>query len=131
MSNEQRRRDYETMIVLRADLQEAGVKEQIERFTKLLEAQGAELRGVHEWGLRELAYPIHKERRGFYSLVEYTGTAAAVLELERQMKLSDVVLRYVSVRQQWPVPTSDVAPAAAEPSPSEQPIDEAPGGAEA
>lgn len=99
MSDQQRIRRYETMIVLRTDLQEAGVKEQIERVRKLLETQGATVAGIHEWGLRELAYIIQKERRGYYVLVEYTATAAAVAELERTLKLSDFVLRFVSIRQ--------------------------------
>ena len=99
MSHEDRIRRYETMIVLRTDLQEAGVKEQIERVRKLLETHGATVSGIHEWGLRELAYQIQKERRGFYILVEYTAGAAAVAELERTLKLSDVVLRFVSIRQ--------------------------------
>jgi small subunit ribosomal protein S6 len=98
------------MIVLRADLQEAGTKEQIERVRKLLEAQGATIGGVHEWGLRELAYEIEKERRGYYVLVEYVATSAAVAELERNLKLSDAVLRFVSVRQE-----KDTPPAAAIP----------------
>lgn len=106
MAIEQRRRDYETMVVLRADLQEAGVREQLARFGKVLEAEGAMVRGIHEWGMRELAYPIRKERRGFYAVLEYTSTAVAVLEIERQLKLSDLVLRFVSVRQQWAIPTS-------------------------
>jgi small subunit ribosomal protein S6 len=99
VSDEHRTRRYETMIVLRTDLQEAGVKEQAERIRKLLETQGAVVAGIHEWGLRELAYVIQKERRGYYLLVEYTGSAAAVAELERTLKLSDVVLRFVSIRQ--------------------------------
>ena len=69
MSDEHRTRRYETMIVLRTDLQEAGVKEQAERIRKLLESQGAIVDGIHEWGLRELAYAIQKERRGYYVLV--------------------------------------------------------------
>ena len=73
MSDERRTRRYETMIVLRTDLQEAGIKEQAERVRKLLETQGAVVAGVHEWGLRELAYIIQKERRGYYLLAEYTG----------------------------------------------------------
>jgi len=92
-------RRYETMIVLRADLQEAGIKEQLERLRKLLETHGATVAGVHEWGNRELAYDIAKQRRGFYALFEYTGTSPAVAELERQLKLSDVVLRFVTVRR--------------------------------
>src|SRR5688572_32800382 len=87
------------MIVLRVDLQEAGVKEQAERVRKVLEAQGATIAGIHEWGLRELAYIIQKERRGYYLLAEYTAHAPAVAELERTLKLSDAVLRFVSIRQ--------------------------------
>jgi small subunit ribosomal protein S6 len=94
------------MIVLRTDLQEAGVKEQCERVRKLLEAQGADIAGIHEWGLRELAYAIQKERRGYYILAEYTAPAAAVAELERTLKLSDSVLRFVSIRQDDDAPSA-------------------------
>ncbi len=104
MSDEHRTRRYETMIVLRTDLQEAGVKEQAERVRKLLETHGAIVAGIHEWGLRELAYLIQKERRGYYILVEYTAPAAAVAELERTLKLSDFVLRFVSIRQDRDTP---------------------------
>lgn len=104
MSREHKTRRYETMVVLRADLQEAGVKEQLERIRKLLEANGGTVGGMHEWGLRELAYEIEKERRGYYVLVEYTGTVTTVSELERSLKLSDVVLRFVSVRQEKGAP---------------------------
>ncbi len=104
MNDEHRKRRYETMIVLRVDLQEAGVKEQAERVRKLLEAQGATIAGIHEWGLRELAYLIQKERRGYYLLAEYTANAAAVAELERTLRLSDSVLRFVSIRQDHDAP---------------------------
>ncbi len=103
-------RRYESMIVFRADLQEAGTKEQIERVRKLLEDHGAEIAGLHEWGMRELAYDIEKERRGFYLLVEYLATAAAVGELERNLKLSDAVLRFVSVRQEKNTPPTSALP---------------------
>lgn len=99
MNDEHRKRRYETMIVLRVDLQEAGVKEQAERVRKVLEARGATVAGIHEWGLRELAYVIQKERRGYYLLAEYTAPADAVAELERTLKLSDAVLRFASIRQ--------------------------------
>lgn len=104
MSEDRRTRRYETMIVLRTDLQDAGVKEQSERVRKLLETQGAVVAGVHEWGLRELAYAIEKERRGYYILVEYKGPATAVAELERTLKLSDMVLRFVTIRQDEDAP---------------------------
>ena len=106
MNDEPRTRRYETMIVLRTDLQEAGVKEQIERIRKLLETQGATVNGIHEWGLRELAYQIEKERRGYYILAEYVAPSAAVAELERTLKLSDFVLRFVSIRQDHDAPSA-------------------------
>ena len=106
MKDEQRTRSYETMIVLRTDLQDAGVKEQIERIRKLLETQGATVNGIHEWGLRELAYQIQKERRGYYILAEYVAPSAAVAELERTLKLSDFVLRFVSIRQDDDAPSA-------------------------
>jgi small subunit ribosomal protein S6 len=98
------------MVVLRADLQEAGVKEQLERLRKLLENNGAAVEAVHEWGNRELAYEIQKQRRGFYALFNYISSAAAVAELERQLKLSDVVLRFVSVRRDKDVPEAPAQP---------------------
>lgn len=110
MGREDRERRYETMVVLRADLLEAGVKEQIERNRRLLETNGGVVTGVHEWGLRELAYPVEKERRGYYVLFEYTGSAAALDELERNLKLSDVTLRFVSVRQGRDTPPASPPP---------------------
>ena len=110
MARENEPRRYESMIVFRADLQEAGTKEQIERVRRLLEGQSAVINGIHEWGVRELAYEIEKERRGFYVLVEYVATAAAVAELERNLKLSDVVLRFVSVRQEKDTPPASGLP---------------------
>lgn len=121
MSDQQRIRRYETMIVLRTDLQEAGVKEQIERIRKLLETQGATVGGIHEWGLRELAYVIQKERRGYYILVEYNAVAVAVAELERTLKLSDFVLRFVTIRQDQDSPT--FVPPQREPEPLSSIVD--------
>src|SRR5882724_2186541 len=117
------------MVVLRADLQEAGVQEQLERLRKLLESNGAEIAGVHEWGNRELAYEIAKQRRGFYALFEYRGTAAAVAELERQLKLSDVALRFVSVRRdKEPLAAVAEPPVAVAPVRHEADEDEEPSG---
>jgi len=98
------------MVVFRSDLQEAGTKDQIERVRKSLEGHGATIGGIHEWGLRDLAYDIGKERRGYYVLVEYVGSSAALAELERMLKLSDAVLRFVSVRQEKGAPAAAALP---------------------
>jgi small subunit ribosomal protein S6 len=89
---------YETLFVLHPDLPEAQIRETIDRAKRLLESMGGQVGQVHEWGLRDLAYPIHKLRRGYYIVIEYGGGGDAVRELERTLKIADEVLRYVSVR---------------------------------
>jgi small subunit ribosomal protein S6 len=91
--------DYETLTVLHPDLGEAGSKEMTQRIRSILESGKAEIKKVDEWGVRELAYPIRKQRRGVYVLVEYKAEPAPVAELERQLRLSDQVLRFITIRQ--------------------------------
>ena len=79
---------------------------------------------MHEWGVRELAYEIEKERRGFYLLVEYQSTSATVSELERNLKLSDAVLRFVSVRQEKDTPPAATVLPLADESATAADIDE-------
>jgi small subunit ribosomal protein S6 len=109
--------EYETMIVLHPDLGEAGTKELVARIGSILENEKATVRKVDEWGMRELAYVVSKQHRGYYILVEYDGLASAVLELERQLRLSDQVLRFLTVRQvraEVPTPRSESTEAVAE-----------------
>ncbi|MGH7857798.1 MAG: 30S ribosomal protein S6 [Candidatus Binatia bacterium] len=91
--------EYETLIVLHPDLGEAGTKEMVQRVRSILEADKATIRSLDEWGIRELAYNIQKQRRGYYVLVQYTASPQAVTELERQLRLADQALRFLTVRQ--------------------------------
>ena len=91
---------YEVLFVLRPDLGDAGVGEQLDRARQVLAQQGASDVKVLDWGVRDLAYRIETHRRGRFVLMEYDGPPAAVSELERTFKISDQILRYMSVRQQ-------------------------------
>jgi small subunit ribosomal protein S6 len=91
--------DYETVVIFHPDLGEAGTKEIVQRVRTILESGKATISKVDEWGLRELAYPIKKERRGSYVVYEYSAEPAAVWEAERQLRLNDQVLRFLSVRR--------------------------------
>jgi small subunit ribosomal protein S6 len=91
--------DYETLVVLHPDLGEAGTKDLVAKVRGILESGKAEIRKLDEWGVRELAYTIHKQRRGYYTLIEYGSEPAAVTELERQLRINDQVLRFLTVRQ--------------------------------
>ncbi len=90
-------RRYETIFILRSDLGEPQVKDSIKRFEGLVASGGGEMLETDEWGFRELAYRIHNERRGYYVRLDYAATGLVMNEVERNLKLSDSVLRYLSV----------------------------------
>jgi small subunit ribosomal protein S6 len=90
---------YEVLFIVRPDIGDVGLKEQVNRARQVLEQQGATAVTVHDWGLRDLAYDIAGHSRGAYVLIEYEALPPAVRELERTLKLSDNVMRYMSVRQ--------------------------------
>jgi small subunit ribosomal protein S6 len=90
-------RRYETIFVLRPDLGEAPQKETIKRFEGIVAGSGGDLIETDEWGFRELAYRVKGERRGYYVRLDYGGSGATMNEVERNLKLSDSILRYLSV----------------------------------
>ncbi|MFN8627891.1 MAG: 30S ribosomal protein S6 [Candidatus Binatia bacterium] len=89
---------YETLFILHPDLPEAQVRETLDRVRRLIEGMQGQVADLHDWGMRDLAYPIEKQARGIYVLVQYSARSDVVKELERTMKLSDEFLRFVSVR---------------------------------
>ncbi len=91
-------RTYEITIALHPDLGEAGVKEQVEKIQEIISANEGSVKQVAEWGLRDLAYPIKKERRAIFQVVVFEGLGATVAELERNLRISDHALRYITVR---------------------------------
>ena len=91
---------YETLFVLRTELPEAQIRETIERAKRLIEGLEGVVTEVQDWGVRDLAYPIHKLHRGYYVLLRYNAKPAVVWEFERTLKIADEVLRFVTVRQQ-------------------------------
>jgi len=99
-------RRYETIFILRPDLGESAQKDSIKRFESIVSTTAGEIIETDEWGFRELAYHIKGERRGFYVRLDYGGNGATLNEIERNLKLSDAVLRYLSV-----LVDSDVDPA--------------------
>jgi small subunit ribosomal protein S6 len=111
-------RRYETLVLIHPDQGEAGSKEVTARIRTLIEGQGGSIGQVQEWGLRELSYPVAKQRRGYYVLFEYRATPAALQEIERNLKLMEPVLRFVSVRQDENAPLAP--PRSARPAEAEE-----------
>ena len=90
-------RRYETIFIIRPDLGEPQIKDIIKRFEGIATSGGGEIIETEEWGFRELAYHIKGERRGYYVRLDYASDAALMNEIERNLKLQDTVLRYLSV----------------------------------
>jgi len=97
---------YETLFVVHPE-KGPRIKEFIERCKKVIEGQEGILAHVEEWGLRDLAYRIQKQAKGYYTLLQYQSPARAVEELERSLKLTDGVLRYLTVRSEEEMQTLD------------------------
>ena len=89
---------YETLFIVHPELPEAQVRETVDRMRRLIEGMEGQVTELQDWGMRDLAYPIQKQPRGIYVLVQYTARPEVVKELERSMKLSDEILRFISVR---------------------------------
>lgn len=101
---------YETLFVVHPE-KGPRIKEFIERFKKVVEGQEGAMSQVEEWGIRDLAYKIEKQGRGYYTLLRYRGSGRAVEELERNLKLTDGILRYLTVRyDEEPAGTNPAAP---------------------
>ena len=91
---------YETMYILRPDMGEEAVDEVIGRYQTLLKDEGAELLETQHRGKRRLAYEIDDHREGIYIQINFTGPGEVVAKLERAMRLSEEVIRYLTVKQE-------------------------------
>lgn len=91
-------RSYEALIAYHPEVGEAAIKDQIERVKQIIEGQGGEVTQVVEWGLRDLSYRIKKQRRAFYIVLVFSGDGATVAELERNLRIFEQVLRYMTTQ---------------------------------
>ena len=89
---------YETVFILTPVLSDAQMKEAVEKFTKVLTDNGAEIVNTEEWGLRKLAYPIAKKSTGFYTLVEFDADPQTIKKLETAYRRDERVIRFLTFR---------------------------------
>lgn len=104
---------YETMYILRPDINDDLVDQAIAKYQSLLKENGAEMLETQHRGKRRLAYPINKHRDGIYVQMNYKAPGTAIAIVERAMRLSDEVIRYLTVKQDVRAPEPEPAPAAA------------------
>jgi len=103
---------YEMMYILRPDLGEELVDQAIAKYETLLREQGGEQIEIQHRGRRRLAYEIQRQREGIYVQMNYQAPGSHVAVLERAMRLSEEVIRYLTLKQE--VPTAEPEPAEVE-----------------
>ena len=91
-------RQYELIYVIAPDVDDAGVAELHARVEEIVTAGGGTIDKTDNWGRRRLAYEIDRHKEGTYVLELFTGSGAIVAELDRRLKVTDNVLRYLVVR---------------------------------
>ena len=89
---------YESVYITRPDISATQVESLTADLTKIIEENGGKVTKDEYWGLKSLAYKINKNRKGHYMMFNINGPSAAVQEFERNMRLSEDVLRYMTIR---------------------------------
>ncbi len=112
---------YETLYILHPELSAARVKEVVAGMQKTLEESQAKMLQVEEWGLRNLAYDIQKQKRGYYVRFEYDSPPQAVRDLERVLRLSEDAMRFLSVARSAPSEGQDPRSQSSTPDTPEEP----------
>ena len=96
---------YETMYILRPDIAEDEVTKHIDKYNKLLEEFGGSILDSQMRGKRRLAYQIAKHREGIYVQLSHQGDGQHIFKIEKAMRISEDVIRYMTVKQEGPLPT--------------------------
>ena len=89
---------YEHVFLTRQDVSGQRVDELVEQFKGIIEAGGGSIGKTEYWGLKSLAYRVNKNRKAHFSLMNLDASHEAVAEMERQMRISEDVLRFMTVR---------------------------------
>jgi small subunit ribosomal protein S6 len=92
-------RRYETIFIAHPDLPDDHIGELVERLSKIITDLKGVVVKVEKWGKRKLAYPIKKQQKGYYFLVDFVAEKTVVVELEKNMKFDDKVLKYLTVKK--------------------------------
>jgi small subunit ribosomal protein S6 len=81
------------MVILDPEIDERTVAPSLDKFLNVIRNDGGTIDKVDIWGRRRLAYEINKKTEGIYAVVDFTATSEATVELDRQLKLSEAVMR--------------------------------------
>ncbi len=89
---------YETIFIINPNVDDAGIKELIQKFSDLINSDG-KVEKVEEMGKRKLAYEIKKNKEGYYVVVNFEANPTLIKELERVYRITDEVIKFIVVRK--------------------------------
>jgi len=89
---------YETIYIANPNLEDEALKEVAAKFSDIVEKEKGSIVKIDDWGKRKLAYEVKRFDKGHYVLLDFCGFPEAVTELERNLKLDDRILKFLTVR---------------------------------
>lgn len=98
---------YETLILFSPELSTDNRKEILDNLGQIIANDGGRIAEVDDWGMRELAYPVQKQVRGHYTRLEYVSPGSTVQELERIIRITDGIFKFVTVKLSDEVETEE------------------------
>jgi small subunit ribosomal protein S6 len=93
-------RHYETMFIVKPTLTEEETKAQVELVKSTIEKNGGEIKATDDMGSRKLAYEIKKNKRGYYTVFYFTAPSEAILEIERNYRINENILRFIFIKSE-------------------------------
>jgi len=90
--------NYESVLIARQDLGASQVNSLVSDLSEVIKKEGGEVVKTDNWGLKNLAYRIKKNRKGYYVLLNIVAPAKAIFEYERRIRLNEDVIRYMTVK---------------------------------
>ncbi|MGH9763494.1 MAG: 30S ribosomal protein S6 [Blastocatellia bacterium] len=91
-------RVYEILFIVAPNVEEQDVEALVTQLSDVATGQGAKVTKIDRMGRRRLAYPINKFREGYYVILTIEGTGSEIAEIERRMRVTDTIIRHLSVR---------------------------------
>lgn len=89
---------YESMLIARQDLGQSQVNDIVATLSDAIKREGGEVVSVDNWGLKNLAYRIKKNRKGYYVVLNISAPANAIFEYERLARLNEDIIRYMTIK---------------------------------
>ncbi|MEE8448807.1 MAG: 30S ribosomal protein S6 [Thermodesulfobacteriota bacterium] len=109
---------YETILILRADLSDERIKENVQQFRDLIEKANGTILNYEDWGKKKLAYVVKKQGRGSYHLYQFSAAATILAEMDSTLKLKEDVLRFMTIRIKEPPKSPQVKEEDEQPAPT-------------